>query len=126
MNRVTKRVNMISKHNIGNKGRAKRLVTGIVMFLVSLWLLEFIRINQFPVLSKLVLIIPLYLAFLGIYQSATGVCVMHARRGTCDSSPSFNKSKPTSRFQTVGGSVAIPRKLSHKEKDLQNKSKRRR
>jgi len=70
--------------NIGPKGRTQRLVFGIlaVVFSVGLWGL--IRLNAVPSAYVLVLFLPLFAGFVGIFEAVLGFCVVFGIRGSYD------------------------------------------
>ena len=71
------------KCNIGMRGRAMRLTTGIVLIALSI-VLGLIVLGQANPLVRLVLVIPFYIGLLSMLEGSMSFCVLHARRGTYD------------------------------------------
>ncbi len=68
--------------NIGLRGRVSRAGYAAFSFAISFILLRTIQVNHFPEYSKLLLLIPLFFAFLSLCEALSGFCVKHARKGT--------------------------------------------
>jgi len=73
------------KCNIGRRGRAIRLTTGLILVGLSV-VLGLIVLSQFDRLFKLVLVLPAYVGLLAVLEGSMSFCVLHARRGTYDMS----------------------------------------
>jgi hypothetical protein len=71
------------KCNIGSRGRAIRLSTGIVLIALSV-ILAFTIFNPLNHLVRLVLVLPVYIGFLAGLEGSMSFCVLHAARGTYD------------------------------------------
>ncbi len=71
------------KCNIGRKGRAIRLSTGLVLIVLSVFLgLTFL--SQLYWAFRLALFPPVYIGLLTILEGSMSFCVLHATRGTYD------------------------------------------
>ena len=71
------------KCNIGRRGRAIRLTTGLVLIAISIVIaIAFVK----PVghLLSLALVVPFYVGILAILEGSMSFCVLHAARGTYD------------------------------------------
>ena len=62
--------------NINAKERYKRTVYSIIFFLITIYVWYILLVNKFGGWNKFVLAVPLYFAFLTIYEAVTGWCVM--------------------------------------------------
>ncbi len=71
------------KCNIGTRGRAIRLTTGVVLIALSV-ILAFTVLDSLNHLSRLVLILPFYIGLLASLEGSMSFCVLHASRGTYD------------------------------------------
>lgn len=71
------------KCNIGSRGRAIRLSTGIVLIGLSV-LLALTIFNPLNHLFRLVLALPIYVGLLAGLEGSMSFCVLHAARGTYD------------------------------------------
>ncbi len=71
------------KCNIGTRGRAIRLTTGLVLIGLSV-VLAFTFLNPLSHLVRLGLILPIYIGFLAALEGTMSFCVQHASRGTYD------------------------------------------
>ena len=71
------------KCNIGARGRAIRLATGLGVIVVFVGLDILALGSVFPVF-RLFLFIPFYVGFLAALEGTTSFCVLHASRGTYD------------------------------------------
>ena len=71
------------KCNIGNRGRAIRLTTGIALIALSV-ILAFTVLNALNHLFRLALVLPIYVGLLAILEGSVSFCVLHASRGTYD------------------------------------------
>ena len=71
------------KCNIGRRGRAMRLTTGLVLIGLSI-VLGLIVIGRTIRLVRLVTVLPAYVGLLAILEGSMSFCVLHARRGTFD------------------------------------------
>jgi hypothetical protein len=71
------------KCNIGRKGRAIRLSTGIVLIALSV-VLGLTLLSPVLWVVKLVLILPTYIGLLAALEGSMSFCVLHAARGTYD------------------------------------------
>lgn len=63
--------------SIGKIDRIKRAAAGTALILFSLWLLYELVVSGAPYFFRLLLIIPLYLSFLTIYEAIFGFCVWY-------------------------------------------------
>lgn len=75
--------------NIGSRSRLTRLSYGLFFFAATFWVWSFLGINAFPAFYRMVLIIPLFLGFIGFYQAAFSFCVVNAYKRKHD----FGKKK---------------------------------
>jgi hypothetical protein len=84
------------KCNIGARGRAIRLATGLGIIAVFTGL-DFLSLGSVSPVFRLFLFIPFYIGFLSALEGTMSFCVLHASRGTYDlSEPSgmaFGKSE---------------------------------
>lgn len=71
------------KCNIGARGRAIRLSTGVVFIALSVILGLTILRSLFSAV-RLVLVLPIYIGFLAALEGSMSFCVLHAARGTYD------------------------------------------
>jgi hypothetical protein len=71
------------KCNIGKRGRAMRLATGLGIIVLSL-ILRFTLLNPLNMLFSLTLVVPLYIGFLAMLEGTMSFCVLHASKGTYD------------------------------------------
>ena len=69
--------------NIGRRGRAIRLTTGLVLIGLSI-ILGILVLNLTNRLFSLLLILPLYIGILAGLEGSMSFCVLHAARGTYD------------------------------------------
>ena len=90
------------KCNIGRRGRAIRLTTGLVLIAISIVIaIAFVK----PVghLLSLALVVPFYVGILAILEGSMSFCVLHAARGTYDlNEPHGFASKKSDTMQKVG------------------------
>ena len=70
--------------NIGPRNRWGRFLAGMFSYAMGVWAWTFVAVNQMPVFFKVLLFVPFYLAFLGVYQGIFGFCIHHATKGTSD------------------------------------------
>ena len=70
--------------NIGLRNRLARLAAGLFFFSSGVWLWALARVNGLPLPFLLIMILPFFLGFLGIYQALFGFCAYHSRRHTFD------------------------------------------
>lgn len=70
--------------NIGPKQRTIRYQLGTGMLLGTIALSLLVIWVDLPVLPRLLLFLPFWFAFVGLFQGAEKVCVFHANKGTCD------------------------------------------
>lgn len=68
------------KINIGLRSRLGRFVFGLLFFVIGAWSWAMLVVNEFPPLSRVLLFVPFYLSFLGLYEAIFGFCVFHYRR----------------------------------------------
>jgi hypothetical protein len=73
------------KCNLGRRGRAMRLTTGIALIALSI-VLGLIVIGQTVRLVRLVAVFPFYVGLLAVLEGSMSFCVLHASRGTFDMS----------------------------------------
>ena len=71
------------KCNIGRRGRAIRLTTGVVLIAVSI-ILGIVVLNPLNHLVRLGLAFPFYVGLLACLEGSMSFCVLHAARGTYD------------------------------------------
>lgn len=71
------------KCNIGRRGRAMRLATGLGVILLSV-ILRFTLLIGLNMLFSLTLVVPLYIGFLSMLEGTMSFCVLHASKGTYD------------------------------------------
>ena len=71
------------KCNIGRRGRAMRLTTGLVLIALSI-LFGIIVVNGPVKVLRLVLVLPVYVGLLAALEGSMSFCVLHAVRGTYD------------------------------------------
>lgn len=71
------------KCNIGTRGRAIRLSTGLVLIALSV-ILRLTLLGPIYWAFRLVLVLPTYIGLLTILEGSMSFCVLHARRGTYD------------------------------------------
>jgi hypothetical protein len=71
------------KCNIGRRGRAIRVTTGLVLIAISIVIgITFVKpVNH---LLSLSLVVPFYVGVLAILEGSMSFCVLHAARGTYD------------------------------------------
>jgi hypothetical protein len=88
--------------NIGRRGRAIRLTTGVVLIAVSI-ILGIVVLNPLNHLVRLGLVFPFYVGILAILEGSMSFCVLHAGRGTYDlNEPHGFASKKSGTLQTIG------------------------
>jgi len=90
------------KCNIGRRGRAIRLTTGLVLIAVSIVIgITFVKpVNH---LLSLALVAPFYVGILAILEGSMSFCVLHAARGTYDlNEPHGFASRKSDTLQKVG------------------------
>jgi hypothetical protein len=71
------------KCNIGGRGRAIRLSTGLILIALSIILGLTLLGGSFWVV-RLVLVLPVYVGLLAMVEGSMSFCVLHAARGTYD------------------------------------------
>jgi Protein of unknown function (DUF2892) len=71
------------KCNIGRRGRAIRLTTGLVLIALSIFFGSTILSRFFWVL-RLALVLPVYIGLIAVLEGSMSFCVLHAARGTYD------------------------------------------
>lgn len=71
------------KCNIGTRGRAIRLSTGLVLIALSVILRLTLLVPVYWAF-RLVLVLPIYVGLLSALEGSMSFCVLHARRGTYD------------------------------------------
>lgn len=91
------------KCNIGSRGRAVRLVSGVSLIALSL-VVRFTLLSAVNMLFSLTLILPLYIGFLSILEGSMSFCVLHASKGTYDFSEPKGMPTTKSRTRQVVGS----------------------
>lgn len=69
--------------NIGRRGRAMRLATGVVLIAISI-ILGILVLDPVNRWLSLVLVFPAYVGLLACLESSMSFCVLHAARGTYD------------------------------------------
>jgi hypothetical protein len=71
------------KCNIGRRGRAIRLTTGLVLIALSI-ILGILVLNPVNRWLSLALVVPAYIGLLACLEGSMSFCVLHAARGTYD------------------------------------------
>jgi len=71
------------KCNIGRRGRAMRLSTGVILIALSV-VLGLTLLGQAFWGVRLVLVLPVYIGLLAMLEGSMSFCVLHAARGTYD------------------------------------------
>jgi hypothetical protein len=90
------------KCNIGRRGRAIRLTTGLVFIALSI-ILGITVLTPANRLFSLVLVLPLYIGILACLEGSMSFCVLHAARGTFDlQEPRGFATKKSGTLQKVG------------------------
>jgi hypothetical protein len=90
------------KCNIGRRGRAIRLTTGLVLILLSI-ILGITVLSSVDHLLSLVLVIPFYIGILASLEGSMSFCVLHAARGTYDlNEPHGFASRKSGTLESVG------------------------
>ncbi len=90
------------KCNIGRRGRAIRLTTGVVLIAVSI-ILGIVVLNPLNHLVRLGLVFPFYVGILAILEGSMSFCVLHAVRGTYDLNEAHGfASRKSGTLQTIG------------------------
>ena len=69
--------------NIGRRGRAIRLTTGLALIGLSI-ILGLIVLSHINGLFRLVLVLPSYVGLIAILEGSMSFCVLYAARGTYD------------------------------------------
>jgi hypothetical protein len=69
--------------NIGRRGRAIRLTTGVLLIAISI-ILSILVLNPVNRWLSLVLVFPVYVGLLACLEGSMSFCVLHAARGTYD------------------------------------------
>ena len=90
------------KCNIGTRGRAIRLTTGLVLIVVSI-VIGVTILKPVNHLLSLALVVPFYVGILAILEGSMSFCVLHAARGTYDlNEPHGFASRKSDTLQKVG------------------------
>jgi hypothetical protein len=88
--------------NIGRRGRAIRLTTGLVLIALSI-ILGILVLNPANRWFSLALVFPAYIGLLACLEGSMSFCVLHAARGTYDlHEPRGFASKKSGSLQRVG------------------------
>ncbi|HZF21004.1 MAG TPA: hypothetical protein VEZ43_00890 [Dongiaceae bacterium] len=88
--------------NIGRRGRAIRLTTGVVLIALSI-VLEMFVLKPSNHLVRLGLAFPFYVGLLASLEGSMSFCVLHATRGTYDlQEPRGFATKTSGTLQKVG------------------------
>lgn len=88
--------------NIGRRGRAMRLTTGLVLIALSI-VLAITVLNPVNRWFSLALVFPVYVGLLAGLEGSMSFCVLHAARGTYDfSEPHGFATKKSDTLQRVG------------------------
>ena len=88
--------------NIGRRGRAIRLTTGLVLIAISI-ILGILVLNPVSRWLSLVLVFPAYVGLFACLEGSMSFCVLHAARGTYDLNESRGfASKKSGTLQNVG------------------------
>jgi hypothetical protein len=69
--------------NIGRRGRAIRLTSGVLLIAISI-ILSILVLNPVNRWLSLVLVFPAYVGLLACLEGSMSFCVLHAARGTYD------------------------------------------
>ena len=89
------------KCNIGKRGRAIRLTTGVVLIAISI-ILGILVLNPLNRWLSLALVVPTYVGLLASLEGSMSFCVLHATRGTYDlNEPQGFASKGSKTLQRV-------------------------
>ncbi len=89
------------KCNIGRRGRAMRLTTGVVLIAISI-ILGILVLNPVNRWLSLALVVPTYIGLLACLEGSMSFCVLHATRGTYDlNEPQGFASKRSKTLQKV-------------------------
>ncbi len=90
------------KCNIGRRGRAIRLTTGLVFIALSI-ILGILVLNTVNHWFSLALVVPAYVGLLACLEGSMSFCVLHAARGTYDlHEPRGFASKKSGTLQNIG------------------------
>ena len=88
--------------NIGRRGRAIRLTTGLVFIAVSI-VIGITVLKPVNHLLSLALVVPFYVGILACLEGSMSFCVLHAARGTYDlNEPHGFASRKSDTLQRVG------------------------
>ena len=88
--------------NIGGRGRAIRLTTGLVLIAVSI-VIGITVLEPVNNLLSLTLVVPFYVGILACLEGSMSFCVLHAARGTYDlNEPHGFASRKSDTLQKVG------------------------
>ncbi len=88
--------------NIGRRGRAIRLTTGLVLIAISI-VIDITFLKPVSHLLSLALVVPFYVGVLAILEGSVSFCVLHAARGTYDlNEPHGFASRKSDTLQKVG------------------------
>jgi hypothetical protein len=88
--------------NIGRRGRAIRLATGLVLIAISI-VLGILVLNPVNHWFSLALVFPAYIGLVACLEGSMSFCVLHAARGTYDlHEPRGFASKKSGTLQSVG------------------------
>ena len=88
--------------NIGRRGRAIRLTTGLVLIAISI-ILGILVLNPVNRWFSLALVFPAYIGILACLEGSMSFCVLHAARGTYDlHEPRGFASKGSGTLEKVG------------------------
>ena len=90
------------KCNIGRRGRAIRVTTGLVLIAISI-VIGITVLKPVNHLLSLALVAPFYVGILAILEGSMSFCVLHAARGTYDlNEPHGFASRKSDTLQKVG------------------------
>ena len=70
--------------NIGPANRLFRFSYGFFFLALSFYLWIGFSVHEYGLLAKALLVLPLYVGFLGVYQAISRFCVYHSKRRTYD------------------------------------------
>jgi hypothetical protein len=88
--------------NIGGRGRAIRLTTGLVLIAVSI-VIGITVLKPVSHVLSLALVVPFYVGILAILEGSVSFCILHAARGTYDlNEPHGFASRKSDTLQKVG------------------------
>ena len=66
--------------NINRKERLNRVYLSIIFFVITAYFFYTVYVNKFPSVYRLATIVPLFLAFLTLFESVFGFCVLKDKK----------------------------------------------